>query len=209
MPRPTSVVTENDFPLDDGGNEESYVEDKFPVLVMWHDLSETPSQYIERLGAEAMNVGAAAEAERRAKLMFQQRIDRMAQFALRRDETGSARTNLVHGPCGKTVGTLNDQHAAGGWALDVLFERAVGHDCTIEGLVTHHTPAVQNLAKRLVTALADPVTHPKDQGYLTALTLVLWQALELPDERRLDVATYLWTEAGQPSDAVPTPPHWH
>lgn len=58
MPRPDSIVTENDFPLDDH-REDALVDQPFPVLVMWHDLSESPSQCIQRLNSEVIEMRSA------------------------------------------------------------------------------------------------------------------------------------------------------
>lgn len=44
-----ATITEDQFPLG-----EEHVE-PFPVIVMWHDQSESPSQAIARLNAEAIN----------------------------------------------------------------------------------------------------------------------------------------------------------
>lgn len=194
MPRPDSIVTENDFPFDNDGNEESYVDEPFGVLVMWKDLSESPHQYIERLNAEVLEQVRDTQGEQRAKVAFQQRIDRMGEFVLVRDPENEDRTNLVHQRCGKVAGVMSDKHP--GTALDRLYERTVAHDCTIHGLVEHAGPAVNQLARRLLNLLDGRSTDTVTPGYLVALTDLLWEALELPTERRRHVAEYLWDSAG-------------
>jgi len=196
MSRPTHIYTEDQFPLDEQA-EESMVPDDgetFPVLVQWHDVQESPSQAVGRLNAEAMEQAGQAADALRAKVIFQQRIDRMAEFELHRPEDRKDRTNLVHRACGHIVGTIADTNFT--TALDTLYERTVAHDCTITGLVQHATPGVQQLASRLLNLLEGRSTETVTRGYLVALTDLLWEALELPVERRRDVAEYLWDSAG-------------
>lgn len=192
MPRPTSIVTENDFPLD-VGNEDAVVDEPFAVLVQWSDLSESPHQTIERLNGEVMDATRDTQGEQRAKVAFQKRIDRMGEFVLLRDPENEDRTNLVHQRCGHVAGVMSDKHP--GTALDRLYERTVAHDCTITGLVQHAGPSVQQLASRLVNLLHGRSADTVTEGYLVALVDLLWEALELPTERRRDVAEYLWNDS--------------
>lgn len=195
MPRPDSIVTENEFPLDQDGEDALVPDDQpFGVLVMWKDLSESPHQYIERLNAEVMDAARDTQGEQRAKVAFQQRIDRMGEFVLLRDPENEDRTNLVHQRCGHVAGVMTDKHP--GTPLDRLYERTVAHDCSITGLIQHAGPGVQQLASRLLNLLEGRSTDTITRGYLVALTDLLWDALELPVERRRDVAEYLWDSAG-------------
>ena len=195
MPRPDSIVTENEFPLDQDGEDALVPDDQpFGVLVMWKDLSESPHQYMERLNAEVMDAVRDTQGEQRAKVAFQKRIDRMGEFVLLRDPENGDRTNLVHQRCGHVAGVMTDKHP--GTALDRLYERTVAHDCSITGLVRHAGPGVQQLSDRLLNLLEGRDTDTVTRGYLVALTDLLWEALELPVERRRDVAEYLWDSAG-------------
>lgn len=191
----THVYTEEQYPLDEQADESMVPEDgtTFRVLVQWHDVQESPSQAVGRLNAEVGEQAAQAAAEQRAKVLLQKRIDRMAQFVLHRPDTSKPdRTNLVHTPCGRAVAVVADTTFT--TPLDTLYERTVGHTCAIDELVRNSVGAVQASARKVRALLSDRSADTVDEGYLVALVDLLWVDLELPPERRRDVAAYLWNE---------------
>lgn len=196
MPIPR-IYTEDMFPLNEepapgrAWPEDWYPENEesFPVLVDWHDVEESPSQAVVRLNDEVLEKARDVD-----RLHRKLRSATGVLAALNEFEVETAGENPVrrvrHRRCDTFVAGLPNPSAfLMGDVITILRD----HDCSIAARIAANDNA-RAMTGRAV-ALLDGSDETMDAEYLRALTEMVYEAAGLPQERKQEVAAYLWEQA--------------